>query len=152
MHHLRLQPLVQVRDPESSQCQINLSSETHTYTTGSEVVHEGAERKAVEKKFRHPLAMPSTMFIRMSQVSGLTAPTSPCSHCSRLPLSTYSYTSILRSQATAKQITTRSNAVMQRSSMRGGFCFCTAGRPRRSSPVAGPDSCAGRGRWPPPPP
>lgn len=35
------------------------------------------------------------MFILTSHVSGLTSPTSPWSHWSRLPLSTYSYTSIL---------------------------------------------------------
>jgi hypothetical protein len=31
----------------------------------------------------------------MSHVSGLAGPTSPCSHCSKLPFSTNSYRSIL---------------------------------------------------------
>ena len=46
----------------------------------------------------YPLAVPIAIFIRMSQVRGLTGPTTPCNHCSKLPLSTYSYTSILSLQ------------------------------------------------------
>lgn len=43
----------------------------------------------------HPFAVPIAILIRISHVNGLIGPTSPCNHCSKLPLSTYSYTSIL---------------------------------------------------------
>lgn len=43
----------------------------------------------------NPLAVPIAIFILKSQVRGLLRPISPCNHCSKLPLSTYSYTSIL---------------------------------------------------------
>lgn len=49
-----------------------------------------------EFKFvEYPLAVPRMMFILVSHGSGSTHPGSPCSHCSRLPLPTYSYTRIL---------------------------------------------------------
>lgn len=42
-----------------------------------------------------PFAVPIAIFILISQVRGLKVPTSPCNHCSNVPLSTNSYTSIL---------------------------------------------------------
>ena len=44
----------------------------------------------------YPFAVPRIIFIRISQVRGLRGPTSPWSHCSKFPLFTYSYTSILQ--------------------------------------------------------
>lgn len=49
-----------------------------------------------ELKDAYPFAVPSIIFILISHVRGLTGPTSPWSHCSKFPLLTYSYTSILK--------------------------------------------------------
>jgi hypothetical protein len=92
--HLDEQPLVQ--DPHVDR---PIWKDTNKKSTVTKTFLNWHELQCVHKsQIWYPLAVPNITFMRISHVKGLTGPTSPCNHCSRLPLSTYSYTSILQKQ------------------------------------------------------
>lgn len=90
----------------------------------------------------YPFAVPKIMFLRISHVSGLTSPTSPCSHWSRLPLSTYSYTSILHSKNMTNYIETVDNMRHKLNFKLEDNYTHTCKHPQHSIQAIWQDSCA----------